>query len=124
MQTVLCWAEHLSSVLASILQLGIRRHSETAFSCGFQSGGQEELSAGICCTLCLCCLSQGFCCGDRAPWPEATWEKKSLSPQVLLLIEKVMVGTQGRNLESRAKADTVEEWRLLPYSLWIARISY
>lgn len=48
--------------------------------------------------------------------------KKSLSPHVILLIEKVMVG--GRNLESRTKADAMEEWRLLPYSLWTAQPAF
>lgn len=45
MQTVLCWAEHLWSVLASILQLGIR-HSETAFSCDFRAGDRKNCQQG------------------------------------------------------------------------------
>lgn len=46
MQTVLCWAEHLWSILASILRLGFRRHSETAFSCDFRAGDRKNCQQG------------------------------------------------------------------------------
>lgn len=112
MQTVLCWAEHLRSILASILQLGIRRHSETAFSCdrkNCQQGSAADCTSAASIRVSVAVIEHH---GQKQ------LGKKSLSPHVLLLVEKVMVGTQGRNLESRTKADAMEEWRVLPYSLW------
>lgn len=115
MQTVLCWAEHLWSVLASILQLGIR-HSETAFSCDFSAGDRKNCQQGSA-AHCASAVSVRVSVAAVERHGQKQLGEKSWSPQVLLLIEKVMVGTHGRNFESRTKADAMEEWHLLPYSL-------
>lgn len=108
MQTVLCWAEHLWSFLASILQLGIRRHSETAFSCDFRVGDRKHCQQGSAAD-CASAVSVRVSVAMIEHYGQKQLGKKSLNPQVLLLIEKVVVGTQGRNLESRTKADAMEE---------------
>ena len=59
-----------------------------------------------------------FCCCDKTPWPQASWEGKFISVSSPTWKE-VRTGTSGRHLETGMKHKP--RWTLLACSLWLAQ---
>lgn len=52
-------------------------------------------------------------------WPKATWRRRGLFNFIILWSQTITEGTQGRNLEAGAEAETTEEWCLEPCPPWL-----